>query len=75
MSNEIFIGDWYKLQNLLKVYNSAFEPIPTEGEPRWLTGIDFSMMMHDEDVEKKKGRKKSTRIKNAMNFQALHGKN
>lgn len=68
MKYEGFVGEWYKLENVSRVYSGIFEPIPKKGEPRWPMEIDFPKVIHDKDVEKKKGRRKSTRFQNAMDF-------
>ncbi|XP_074324395.1 uncharacterized protein LOC141661311 [Apium graveolens] len=75
MSHERFVGDFYRLDNVSKVYDGVFEPIPTKGDPRWPSGVELPKVMHDKELEKKKGRRKSTRFKNAMDFQASRGKN
>ncbi|KAK1401495.1 hypothetical protein POM88_001100 [Heracleum sosnowskyi] len=74
IKHEIFVGEWYKLDNVSKVYGGIFEPIPNKGEPRWPIEIDFPKVIHDKDVEKKKGRRKSTRFQNEMDFQSPRGK-
>lgn len=51
------------------MYNGLFEPIPSKEEPRWPTHINFPKMIHDKDIKMKKGRKKFTKFKNAINFQ------
>ncbi|KAK1379328.1 hypothetical protein POM88_026072 [Heracleum sosnowskyi] len=66
---EMFVGDWYKLENVAKVYGGKFEPIPTKGDPRWPLEINFAKVTHDKSVQKKKGRRKSTRLKNEMDNQ------
>ena len=75
LSHERFRGDCYKLVNGLKVYNGIFEPIPSKGDSRWPRLVIFTKVTHDNDVPKKKGRKKFTRFKNVMDFQAPRGKN
>ena len=65
-----FVGDWYKLENQSKIYNGIFEPIPNKGDPRYPTELAFLRVVHDPDMEKKKGRRKSTRYKNEMDFQS-----
>nr|XP_017233016.1 PREDICTED: uncharacterized protein LOC108207061 [Daucus carota subsp. sativus] len=65
-----FVGDWYKLENQSKIYNGIFEPIPNKGDPRYPTELAFPRVVHDPDMEKKKGRRKSTRYKNEMDFQS-----
>ncbi|XP_074356560.1 uncharacterized protein LOC141696299 [Apium graveolens] len=72
-SHERFVGDFYRLDNVSKVYDSVFEPIPSD--PCWSSGVELPKLMHDKELEKKKGIRKSTRLKNAMDFQASRGKN
>lgn len=74
LSHVIFVGEWYNLENVSKVYNGIFEPIPNKVESRWPKNIEFPKVVHDKDIEKKKGRRKSTRFKNVMDFQAPRGK-
>lgn len=66
--HEMFIGEWYKLENISKVYAGKFEPVPKKGAPRWPSKINFPKVIHDKDVQKKKGRRKSTRFRNEMDF-------
>ncbi|XP_074356552.1 uncharacterized protein LOC141696271 [Apium graveolens] len=54
MSHERFVGDFYRLENVSKVYNGVFEPISTKGDHRWPSGVDIPKLMHDKEVEKKK---------------------
>ncbi|XP_074377680.1 uncharacterized protein LOC141719195 [Apium graveolens] len=75
LSHESLVDEIYRLVNVLMVYNGVFESIPSKGDSRWPTGINFPNVIHDKDVEKKKGRRKSTRYQNAMDFQAPKGKN
>ncbi|XP_074352977.1 uncharacterized protein LOC141692137 [Apium graveolens] len=74
LSHESQVDDIYKLENVSMVYNGVFEPIPRKEDSHWLTGINFPNVIHDKDVEKKKGRRKLTRYQNAMDFQAPKGK-
>ncbi|KAK1376308.1 hypothetical protein POM88_032501 [Heracleum sosnowskyi] len=73
MNHEMFVGEWYKLENVSKVYGKIFEPIPNKGEQRWPMEIDFPKVIHDKDVEKKKGRRKSTRFQNEIDYQGPRG--
>ncbi|KAL8092638.1 hypothetical protein AgCh_034778 [Apium graveolens] len=66
--------DHHRLDNASMVYNGIFEPIPSKGDSRWPTVNNFPTVIHDKDVEKNKGRRKSTRYQNAMDFQAPKGK-
>ena len=75
LGHESFVGDCYKLENVAKVYNGIFEPILSKGDARWPRLVDFLKVTHDKEVSKKKGRRKSTRFKNVMDFQASRGKN
>ncbi|XP_074376682.1 uncharacterized protein LOC141718204 [Apium graveolens] len=74
MTHDKLVDDCYKLENISKIYNGVFEPIPNKGDPRWPTQLNFPKVIHDEGVQKKKGRRKSTRFKNEMNFQEPRGK-
>ncbi|KAK1379316.1 SWIM-type domain-containing protein [Heracleum sosnowskyi] len=56
IKHEMFVGEWYKLENVSKVYGGIFEPIPNKGEPRWSIEFNFPKVTHDKDVQKKKGR-------------------
>lgn len=62
MRHDSPIGDCYKLENVLKIHYGVFEPIPNKGDPRWLIQINFSKLIHDEDVQKKKRKKKVDKI-------------
>lgn len=62
------------MENVSKVYDGVFEPIPSKGDPRWPSEITFPKVIHDNDVERKKGRRKSTRFRNEMDFRAPRGK-
>lgn len=65
-----FIDDCYKLDNARKVYAGHFEPIPNQ--TNWPLLVNFPLVMHDnESITKKLGRRKSTRYKNEMDYQAL----
>ncbi|XP_063936085.1 uncharacterized protein LOC135147164 [Daucus carota subsp. sativus] len=70
MNFHAFVGDWYKLENQSKIYNGIFEPIPNKGDPRYPTELAFPRVVHDPDMEKKKGRRKATRYMNEMDFQS-----
>ncbi|XP_074356725.1 uncharacterized protein LOC141696490 [Apium graveolens] len=74
LSHELLVDEIYRLENVSMVYNGVFKPILSKGDSRWPTGIKFPTVIHDKDVEKKKGRRKSTRYQNAMDFQAPKGK-
>ncbi|KAL8104231.1 hypothetical protein AgCh_028454 [Apium graveolens] len=74
LSHESLVDKIYRLDNASMVYNGVFEPIPSKGDSRWPTGINFPTVIHNKNVEKKKGRRKSTRYQNAMDFQAPKGK-
>lgn len=68
LNHDSFVGEWYRLENVSKVYDGVFEPIPSKGDPRWPSEIAFPKVIHDNDVERKKGRRKSTRFRNEMDF-------
>nr|XP_017225140.1 PREDICTED: uncharacterized protein LOC108201359 [Daucus carota subsp. sativus] len=70
MNFHAFVGDWYKLENQSKIYNGIFEPIPNKGDPRYPTELAFPRVVHDPDMEKKKGRRKATRYRNEIDFQS-----
>lgn len=65
-----FIDDCYKLENARKVYAGHFQPILNQSD--WPSLIGFPLVLHDdENITKKAGRRKSTRYKNEMDYQAL----
>lgn len=66
----MFVGERYKLENVAKVYCGKFEPIPPKGDARWPLEIHVPKVTHDKTIQKKKGRRKSTRFKNEMVYQA-----
>lgn len=74
MTHDKLVDDCYKLENISKIYNGVFEPIPNNGDARWPMEINFPKIIHDEDVQKKKGRRKTTRFRNEMDFQESRGK-
>lgn len=75
LDHKMFVSDCYKLENVALVYSGVYEPIPNKGDSQWPTSIDFPKVIHDKDVKKKKGKRKSTRFNNEMDFQAPHGNN
>ncbi|XP_074342619.1 uncharacterized protein LOC141680234 [Apium graveolens] len=74
MRYDNLVDDCYKLENVSNIYSGVFEPIPNKGDPCWPIAINFPKLVHDEDIQKKKGRRKTTRFRNEMDFQAPHGK-
>ena len=70
MNYDVFVGDWYKLENVSKIYNGMFEPIPSKGVHRWPMELVFPRVVRNKDMEKKKGRRKVTRYRNEMDFQS-----
>ncbi|KAK1388474.1 SWIM-type domain-containing protein [Heracleum sosnowskyi] len=70
-----FIDNCYKLENARKVYVGHFQPIQKQSD--WPLMIYFPLLMHDdENISRKLGRRKETRYKNEMDYQALRkGKN
>ncbi|XP_074356622.1 uncharacterized protein LOC141696371 [Apium graveolens] len=58
MRYDNLVDNCYKLENVSKIYSGVFEPIPNKGDPRHPIAINFPKIVHDEDIQKKKGRRK-----------------
>lgn len=63
------VSEWYRLDNARKVYATPFEPLPHEDAWPLLDGFP-RVVPDDEKVTNTPGRKKSTRYKNEMDYQA-----
>ncbi|KAL8104176.1 uncharacterized protein LOC141679975 [Apium graveolens] len=62
-----FVSEWYKLENVKKVYLGKFHPI--HDKKAWPLLGEFPRVVANEDIPKKPGRRKLTRYKSEMDYQ------